>query len=462
MATERLLHEIRTGDVPKIDAGNFFWQPVNRVSTLHARAPSAEAKINQKPIAQQLLETPDLQPPPRLDEKSFPLDMLENRTFAGTGYNTIWRPRSKTPLPLDAPVPGGAQDVLELNLTAETLTFSKSLGDVPNRGVSAQKDLLLKGLSYVQRVGAFEDFKSGRPDSRNPVGIHFEPGVLMFVPLSNTQPATINRMASIPHGTTINAQGLVPSVNQIKGPPKFDSVSIIPFEAGAPDALDLENFKQHLDFKNNDSENRLPSLTEFKSMLTGTVIIITYLRFPENNTITENMFKDPNEVLRQAIADQKIESFVTFELTTDARKDAKPPVTFVGGGTSNIGFLQGAENPPKVTMALGNTGNSHAIKMTVRYWIETVAATLTIKPKSSDPSDPQEFRMVSAAGILGPTFFVPASATAKLDAPIQKKVTWTQIQYSQNVTLNFSTKGWPHISVATLGDTSRIPIEVPL
>jgi hypothetical protein len=150
MATERLLHEIRTGDVPKIDAGNFFWQPVNRVSTLHARAPSAEAKINQKPIAQQLLETPDLQPPPRLDEKSFPLDMLENRTFAGTGYNTIWRPRSKTPLPLDAPVPGGAQDVLELNLTAETLTFSKSLGDVPNRGVSAQKDLVLKGISYVQ------------------------------------------------------------------------------------------------------------------------------------------------------------------------------------------------------------------------------------------------------------------------------------------------------------------------
>jgi hypothetical protein len=88
----------------------------------------------------------------------------------------------------------------------------------------------------------------------------------MFVPASNTQPATINRMASIPHGTTINAQGLVPSVNQVKGPPKFDPVSIIPFEAKAPNAQDLVNFKQHLDFQKNDSENRLPSLTAFKSM----------------------------------------------------------------------------------------------------------------------------------------------------------------------------------------------------
>jgi hypothetical protein len=168
------------------------------------------------------------------------------------------------------------------------------------------------------------------------------------------------------------------------------------------------------------------------------------------------MFNNPNVVLSQAIADQKIESFVTFELTTEARKDAKPPETFVGGGTSNIGFLQGTDDKPKILAA--NSGNSHAIRMTVRYWIETVAATLTIKPKSSDASDPQEFRMVSAAGILGPTFFVPASETAKINAPVQKKVTWTQIQYSQNVTLNFGERGWPHISVATLGDTSRTPI----
>jgi hypothetical protein len=177
------------------------------------------------------------------------------------------------------------------------------------------------------------------------------------------------------------------------------------------------------------------------------------------------MFNNPNDVLRQAIADQEIVSFATFDLTAETllpppkgakAQPAQPAKTLIGGGTSNIGFLQGTDDA--TNFALGNSGNSHAIKMTVRYWIETVAATLTIKPKSSDPSDPQEFRMVSAAGILGPTFFVPASETAKINAPVQKKVSWTQIQYSQNVTLNFSTKGWPHISVATLGDTSRTPI----
>jgi hypothetical protein len=87
----------------------------------------------------------------------------------------------------------------------------------------------------------------------------------MFVPASNTQPATINRMASIPHGTTINAQGLVPPVDQLKGPIKFDPVSIIPFLA-ATKKDDAGNFQNQLNFNGNDSENRVTSLTVFKSM----------------------------------------------------------------------------------------------------------------------------------------------------------------------------------------------------
>jgi hypothetical protein len=124
------------------------------------------------------------------------------------------------------------------------------------------------------------------------------------------------------------------------------------------------------------------------------------------------MFNDPNEVLRQAIAGQasagqEIVSFVTFDLTAEQPPSPKDPnaapppkgakpqpaKTLIGGGTSNIGFLQGTDDAKDILAA--NSGNSHAFKMTVRYWIETVAATLTIKPKSSDPSDPQEFRMVS-------------------------------------------------------------------
>jgi hypothetical protein len=169
------------------------------------------------------------------------------------------------------------------------------------------------------------------------------------------------------------------------------------------------------------------------------------------------VFTDPNDILRQALTGQEIESVATFDLFTQAPppKDPNAKPDFIGGGTSNIGFLQGTDDQSK--FADGNLGNAHAIKMTVRYWIERVAATVTIKPKSTDP---QEFHMISTAGVLGPTFFIPASATAKLDAPVQKKVTWTQIQYSQNVTLNFNGLSWPHISVATLGDTSRIEVKL--
>jgi hypothetical protein len=54
-------------------------------------------------------------------------------TFRGSGFNTIFRPDNKqTPTPLPVPV-NGSDNVLELNLTQETLSFSPSLGSVPNR-----------------------------------------------------------------------------------------------------------------------------------------------------------------------------------------------------------------------------------------------------------------------------------------------------------------------------------------
>lgn len=174
-------------------------------------------------------------------------------------------------------------------------------------------------------------------------------------------------------------------------------------------------------------------------------------------TITEKVIKDPNQILRQALAGQEIEPFVTFELTTQAARSTpaapRSADPFVGGGTSNIGFLQGTDDASK--MLDGDAGNAHAIKMTVRYWIEIVAATLDVKPEASAP---QEFRMVSAAGVLGPTFVVSAAATKDLSAVVMKRVTWTQIQYSHNVTLNFNGLSWPHVSVATLGDTSRVEV----
>ena len=41
---------------------------------------------------------------------------------------------------------------LQLNLTAETLNFDRSLGNIPNRGLSGQPDVVLAGLTYMQSV----------------------------------------------------------------------------------------------------------------------------------------------------------------------------------------------------------------------------------------------------------------------------------------------------------------------
>src|SRR5882724_5902552 len=52
--------------------------------------------------------------------------------WSGRGFNTIFRPDSPiTPTPLPIPVKG-SDNILELNLTSESLSFSPSLGSVPN------------------------------------------------------------------------------------------------------------------------------------------------------------------------------------------------------------------------------------------------------------------------------------------------------------------------------------------
>lgn len=270
MASERLTQEVKIGDLPRIELGAFNWQPIDKVATPPASAPAGGVAPSQKPIGL----PPNFLPADSLTDREFPLNMLENRTFAGTGYNVVWRPRSLKPLVKDEPE-GSERDVLQLNLTAETLAFSGNIGDVPNRGADSQEDLILRGLPYIQRIGAFEDETTGSNSSKKPFGIHFEPGVFMFVPKCEKNPAghpaTINRMASIPHGTTINAQGGISPI-QVPGKPnmKDDVLSIIPFALGAADPVAtalIDSFPKQLNFDNNKGSNRLPkNFTRFSSM----------------------------------------------------------------------------------------------------------------------------------------------------------------------------------------------------
>src|SRR5579885_829648 len=110
-------------------------------------------------------------------------------TFAGNGFNTIFRPDNPV-TPTALPIPVSGDNILELNLTSETLSFSPSLGAVPNRG-EVQGDINLNGVPYLQSIA---DVTTGQR-----IGIHFEPGLWMIVPATTNPPegVTVVRMASI-------------------------------------------------------------------------------------------------------------------------------------------------------------------------------------------------------------------------------------------------------------------------
>ena len=125
---------------------------------------------------------------PQLKLAPPPLGVLENftGTFVGVGLNLIFRPNSgqttfKNPIGgPPAPTPPN-ENVLELNLTSETLSFSKPLGEVPNRGLEKQTDISLNGVPYVQAINDVTDVATGKGVAA-PSPIHFEPGLWMHVP----------------------------------------------------------------------------------------------------------------------------------------------------------------------------------------------------------------------------------------------------------------------------------------
>jgi hypothetical protein len=325
-------------------------------------------------------------------------------TFAGSGFNTIFRPdHSNTSLP--QPVTG-SDNLLELNLTSETLSFSPSLGSVPNRGM-VQGDIFLNGVPYLQAVN---DITSGTP-----VGIHLEPGLWVIAP-ATTNPAegvSLARMASIPHGTTICAQGTASVAN---GAPVIPPISITPF------------------FTSSHQPQTFQSQT---AAAQGTARIPQDLTsFIAAGTITQAMLTDPNTFLRNHLAGQTITSTTTITISTT------PTAPLFGGGTENIAFL---------------VNNADAVLMMATFWIETVEhiidvpifkvgeAPLTLSPVATGPAQ------------LAPKFTV--HPPNPITTPRQIRVLSTQIQYSQTVMLNFNTLTWPHVSVATLvpSSTQSIP-----
>jgi hypothetical protein len=278
---------------------------------------------------------------------------------------------------------------------------------VPNRGSGQQADAFLNGVPYLQTI-------SDVTVPSQPVGIHFEPGIWLAVP-PTTDPAegaTVARMASIPHGTTVEAQGKSFVVN---GKPTIAAVDITPFSTTNP-ANKIHFPSQTV--ANNDSARIPQDLTSF--VATG--------------TITQAMLDDPNSFLRKHIAPQTITSTTVISVST------APASPLFGGGTDNIAFLLGDPAASKP--------NAQTLKVEAVFWIETVQ--FEIEVPIFEPGQPPLIipAQTGAEGQPVPEFLV--NPPIAITAPRTIKVNATQIQYSQQVFLNFNTLTWPHVSVATL------------
>ena len=365
-----------------------------------------------------------------------PLLALDNfkGTFAGKGLNTIFRPQSsKTPTTFPIPPISPTEppdNVLEVNLTTETLAFADALGSVPNRGLFGQGDIFLSGVPYVQTIQDVTNPATGKADGPA-TGIHFEPGLWMRVPASKNNPKqveTLNRMASIPHGTTINAQGIAPTPNNTtSGPPIIHVTNITPFQIDKP--RDLIPFPS----QTATSENSLRVPQDLKP-------------FIKEKTITQAILDDPNTVLRNANTGKSITKTITIDISTS------PKAPQLGGGTANIDFLLG-------TKTTGSTSapNANAVQMDATFWISDVSHKITV-PVHALGQGPLEIAAPSPApGAPAPSFIVDPDVA--ITAPKIITVTSTQIQYSQRVLLNFAGLSWPHVSVATL--IPKDPIKVP-
>jgi hypothetical protein len=234
-------------------------------------------------------------------------------TWTGTGFNVIWRPNS-TP---------GQDHFLELNLTNETLQFDIIPGDIPNRGF-LQPDIKMFGVRYLQQI----------QDLNTKAGLHIEPGIWATVPRTEhpQEGPTVVRMASIPHGTTIIAQGIATAS---AAPPAIPDINISPFKIDDP-------AKTAIPFPETDLSKPSP----FRSSPAEIV------------GITQAMVDNPNLFLKAAQAGQSLKNTVVLDVSSNATT----PV--LGGGVANTAFLQGSPDQ--------GGPNAQAAQVSATFWIETV------------------------------------------------------------------------------------------
>jgi hypothetical protein len=248
-------------------------------------------------------------------------------TWKGHGFNAIWRPHHDQ------------QDrFLELNLTDETLAFTRIPGPIPNRGL-AMPDIEMFGLTYMQQISG----------SISKAGLHIEPGIWANVPQTTdpSEPPTVVRMASIPHGTVVLAQG----VSQVLagGPQQIPDNNIFPFFFGDPPPANNQFAAAAANFPELD----LSIPTSFRSA-------------PPPPAVTQEMVTNPNSVIQKALQASLQGTSMKSRTFLHVSTPNKPPVQG-GGGTANTAFLATSSNPAG--------GNANATEVEATFWIETIAGT---------------------------------------------------------------------------------------
>jgi hypothetical protein len=240
-------------------------------------------------------------------------------TWTGKGFNVIWRPSN-------AP---GTDHFLELNLTNEILRFERIHGAIPNRGL-LRPDINMFGLSYLQTV-ADANIKDAEG---KPAGLHFEPGIWATVPQTEhpQEIPTVVRIASIPHGTSVLAEGV--AFTSSEGP-NIPDIKITPFLIGNPAKV--------ITFP----ELNLSNQSIFRTPPEGLVGI--------DQAIVDN----PNLLLKRALDGKTIKNTVVLDVSSNA----SAPV--FGGGLANTAFLQGSPSQGP---------NAQAALVRATYWIETLQA----------------------------------------------------------------------------------------
>jgi hypothetical protein len=257
-------------------------------------------------------------------------------TWVGNGFNLISRPDQHDNKPF----------FLELNATRETLSFTEIGAPIPNRG-SGQDDIFFLGVHYLQRIS----------DAVTNGALHLEPGMWLNLPATTdpAAPASVARLATIPHGDALLAQG---SSLTVAGPPQIAPVDSTPTFSAGPNA---------------------------GQPVTG-AYLDPFTTTPLPPGIPDGAIANPNVVLTEAIAQQKILETTVLIISTSTQ------VGGTAGGIQNIPFV---------------VQNANATAMSAIFWVEKV--------QSEDGTG-----------------------------------TFMQLQYTQQVTLDFLGIAWPHIQVATL------------